>query len=103
MAARYYNIDKHEPATGSRQLIQVTECNSSGVPLGASGTQSLFEFGSIRFIPNATTGGHFNIISLMGDISIPFTFDNVIEWEGAAHGQVTTFALFGVILGDLIS
>lgn len=103
MAARYYNIYKHEPATGSRQLIQLTECNASGVALASDGTDSIFEFGSIRFIPNATTGGHFNIISLMGDISIPFTFENVVEWEGAAHAQANTYALYSVIIGDLVS
>lgn len=97
MAARYYNISKHEPATGSRQLIQLTECNASGVALESDGTDSIFEFGSIRFIPNATTGGHFNIISLMGDISVPFTFDNVINFEDAEHEQTNTYDLYIVI------
>ncbi len=103
MAAEYYNIDKHEPATGSRQLIQVTECNASGVALESDGTQSIFEFGAIRFIPNATTGGHFNIISLMGDISIPFTFDNVINFEGSEHEQTNTYDLYALIASAIVA
>lgn len=99
--ARYYNIDKLEPITGSRQLIQITECNSLGTPLGATGTKVIFEFCSIRFSPNPTTGGHFNIISLNGDVSTPFTFNNVIKWEGSVHGQTTTFALADLIISQI--
>ena len=103
MADRFFNIDKHEPATGSRLLIQVVQCNSSGVALESDGTQSIYEFGAIRFIPNATTGGHFNIISLMGDISIPFTFDNVINFEGVEHEQTTTYDLYALIASAIVA
>jgi hypothetical protein len=98
----FYNIDRHEPTTGSRQLIQISECDALGVSLAASGTNVIFEFGSIRFTPTAT-GGYFNFTDLMGNLSKPFTTADVIKYEGSAHGQASTYALFSAIATDLVS
>jgi hypothetical protein len=98
----FYNIDRHEPTTNSRQLIQISECDALGVALAASGTNVIFEFGSIRFTPTAT-GGYFNFTDLMGNLSKPFTKDDVIKYEGTAHGQASTYALFSAIATDIVA
>ena len=98
----FYNIDRHEPSTGSRQLIQISECNALGVSLGASGTNVIFEFGSIRFTPTAT-GGYFTFTDLTGKGSKPYTVDDVINYEGSPHAAASTYDLFALIATDLVS
>ena len=107
MADRFYNIRKYEPSTGSRQLIQVKECNSSGVDLDARGGSALFEFGSIRYIPGESPEGHFYFTNLAdGKNSTQFTKDNVKKWAGTAIGGLgvtTTFDLYALIMGELVA
>jgi hypothetical protein len=39
----------------------------------------------------------------MGNLSKPFTKDDVIKYEGSAHGQASTYALFSAIATDIHS
>jgi hypothetical protein len=73
-----------------------------GVSLGASGTNVIFEFGSIRFTPTAT-GGYFTFTDLMGKGSKPYTVVDVINYEGSPHAAANTYALFAAIATDLVS
>lgn len=102
--ARYYNITSKKGITTNKQYLQISECNSLGQVITTGGVHSSNHVTSISYSPLIPDDGFFTITNDSGKrIGIPFTFQNVVKYNGAAHGHVTTLDLFTEIQTDLVS
>lgn len=101
--ARYYNITAKKGITTNKQYLQISECNSAGQVITTGGVHSSNHVTSISYTP-LPDDGFFTLTNDSGKkIGIPFTFQNVVKYNGALHGHNTTLNLFFEIRADLES
>jgi hypothetical protein len=102
--ARYYNITSKKGLTTNKQYLQISECNSLGQVITTGGVHSSNHVTSISYSPIIPDDGFFTLTNDSGKrIGIPFTFQNVVKYNGALHGHSNTLDLFLEIRTDLES